>query len=146
MAKFGEKRDVEPDMETYGVAMVYEPTEHGNFLIGSSREFVGFDTRSDLQVLRLMAKRALRFFPAIKNINVIRSYAGLRPWTPDHFPIVSPVPSMPGLYIAAGHEGDGIGLAPITGKVITEMIVGKSTSVPVEPLRFDRFKQETQLH
>ena len=146
MAKFGEKRDVEPDMETYGVAMVYEPTEHGNFLIGSSREFVGFDTRSDLQVLRLMAKRALRFFPAIKNINVIRSYAGLRPWTPDHFPIVSPVPSVPGLYITAGHEGDGIGLAPITGKVITEMIVGKSTSVPVEPLRFDRFKQENQLH
>jgi len=145
MAKFGGKgkRDVEPDMDTYGVAMVYEPTGHGNFLIGSSREFVGFDTRSDLHVLRLLAKRALRFFPTIKNINVIRSYAGLRPWTPDHFPIVSPVPSVPGLYIAAGHEGDGIGLAPITGTVIAEMIIGKPTTVPTEPLRLDRFNQQT---
>jgi len=144
MAKFGGKggRDVEPDMEKYGVAMVYEPTGHGNFLIGSSREFVGFDTRSNLQVLKLLAKRALRFFPAIKNINVIRSYAGLRPWTPDHLPIVSPVPSVPGLYIAAGHEGDGIGLAPITGKVVSEMIVGKPTTVSTEPLRIHRFEQE----
>ena len=146
MAKFGGKgkRNVEPDMETYGVAMVYEPTGHGNFLIGSSREFVGFDTRSNLHILRLLARRALRFFPAIKDINTIRSYAGLRPWTPDHFPIVSPVSSVPGLYIAAGHEGDGIGLAPITGKVISEMIVGKPTTVPAEPLRVDRFEQEKQ--
>jgi sarcosine oxidase subunit beta len=110
-------------------------------LIGSSREFVGFDTRSNLHVLKLMAKRALRFFPAIKNINVIRSYVGLRPWTPDHLSIVSPVSSVPGLYIAAGHEGDGIGLAPITGKVVSEMIVGKPTTVPIEPLRLDRFDQ-----
>jgi glycine/D-amino acid oxidase-like deaminating enzyme len=145
MAKFGGngKRNVEPDMETYGVAMVYEPTGHGNFLIGSSREFVGFDTRSNLHVLRLLAKRALRFFPQIKDVNVIRSYAGLRPWTPDHLSIVSPVPSIPGLYIAAGHEGDGIGLAPITGTVIAEMIVGKPTTVPIEPLRLDRFDQQT---
>jgi len=144
MTKFGEKRDIEPEMEKYGVAMVYEPTGHGNFLIGSSREFVGFDTRSNLHVLKLMARRALRFFPTIKNINVIRSYAGLRPWTPDHLPIVSPVPAVPGLYIAAGHEGDGIGLAPITGKIISEMIVGKPTTVPTEPLRMDRFEQEKQ--
>ncbi len=145
MAKFGGKgkRNVEPDMETYGVAMVYEPTGHGNFLIGSSREFVGFDTRSNLHVLRLLAKRALRFFPQIKNVNIIRSYAGLRPWTPDHLSIVSPVSSAPGLYIAAGHEGDGIGLAPITGKVISEMLVGKPTTVPTEPLRLDRFDQQT---
>ena len=145
MAKFGGKgtRNIEPDMETYGVAMVYEPTGHGNFLIGSSREFVGFDTQSNLHVLRLLAKRALRFFPQIKDVNIIRSYAGLRPWTPDHLSIVSSVSSVPGLYIAAGHEGDGIGLAPITGKVISEMIVGKPTTIPIEPLRLDRFSQQT---
>jgi len=141
MAKFGgkEKRKVSPDVEKYGIAMVFEPTGHGNFLIGSSREFVGFDTRCNTEVLRLMARRALRFFPKIEDVNVIRSYAGLRPYTPDHLSIVSPVPAVPGLYIAAGHEGDGIGLAPITGKLIAEMIAGESTSVPTAPLRLDRF-------
>jgi sarcosine oxidase subunit beta len=148
MAKFGgkEKRNVAPDMERYGIAMVFEPTVHGNFLIGSSREFVGFDTRCNTHVLKLMAKRALRFFPKIGDVNVIRSYAGLRPYTPDHLSIVSPVPVVPGLYVAAGHEGGGIGLAPITGKVISEMIVGEPTSIPTEPLRLDRFgKKELSL-
>jgi len=141
MAKFGQKgvRGVEPAMEESGVAMVYEPTGHGNFLIGSSRQFVGFDTQCDLEVLRLLARRALRFFPSLRNRKVIHSYAGLRPWTPDHYPIVSSVASIPGLYIAAGHEGDGIGLAPITGRLVSEMITGRETAVPVDPLRFERF-------
>jgi len=141
LTKFGgtEGRRVEAEMDQYGIAMVFEPTEHGNFLIGSSREFVGFDRRSNHHVLSLMAKRALRFFPTIRDIHVIRSYAGLRPYTPDHLPIVSLVPTVPGLYVAAGHEGDGIGLAPITGKLISEMIVGKPTSIATEPLQLDRF-------
>lgn len=141
MAKFGGKRDVDPEIEKYGVAMVFEPTPHGNFLIGSSREFVGFDTSCNREVLRFMAKRAIRFFPCIRNVNVIRSYAGLRPYTPDHLPIISEVPSVPGLYIAAGHEGDGIGLAPITGVLISQMLTGKETSVPVTPLSIERFRK-----
>lgn len=143
LTKFGgtEGRNVEAEMDRYGIAMVFEPTEHGNFLIGSSREFVGFDRCCNHHVLELMARRALRFFPRIRDIHVIRSYAGLRPYTPDHLPIVSPVPTVPGLYIAAGHEGDGIGLAPITGKVTSEMILGEPTSITTEPLRLDRFDQ-----
>ena len=139
MAKFGGKRDVEPDIERYGIAMVFEPTPHGNFLIGSSREFVGFDTTCNPEVLRFMAKRAIRFFPCIRDVNVIRSYAGLRPYTPDHLPIISAVPSVPGLYITAGHEGDGIGLAPITGVLTAQMLTGKETTVPLAPLSIERF-------
>ncbi|MEE9541393.1 MAG: glycine oxidase, partial [Candidatus Bipolaricaulota bacterium] len=40
---------------------------------------------------------------------------------------------------AAGHEGDGIGLAPITGKLMSEMITGEPTSIATEPLKLDRF-------
>lgn len=141
LTKFGgtEGRRVEAEMDQYGIAMVFEPTEHGNFLIGSSREFVGFDRRCNHHVLELMARRALRFFPTIRNIHIIRSYTGLRPHTPDHLPIVSSVPAVPGLYVAAGHEGDGIGLAPITGKLISEMIIGEPTSIATEPLKLERF-------
>jgi len=146
LTKFGgtEGRNIEPDMDRYGVAMVFEPTEHGNFLIGSSREFVGFDRRCNHHVLELMARRALRFFPTIRDIHVTRAYAGLRPYTPDHLPIVCPVATVPGLYIAAGHEGDGIGLAPITGQLVAQMIVGKPTAIPTEPLRIDRFADQNR--
>lgn len=141
MAKFGgtSKRAVEPDMETHGVAFVFEPTPHGNFLIGSSRQFAGYDTACDPRVLRLLARRAVRFYPMIRSVNIIRSYAGVRPYTPDHLPIVGPVDEVPGLYIAAGHEGDGIGLAPISGLLISEMITGKPTTIPIEPLSLSRF-------
>lgn len=143
MAKFGskEKRKVEPDMEQYGIAFVFEPTPHGNFLIGSSREFVGFDTTCNPRVLELLARRAIRFYPCIRDVNVVRSYAGLRPWTPDHLPIVSPVDEVPGLFVTCGHEGDGIGLAPITGLITAQALTGQATTIPMEPLSIKRFRE-----
>ncbi|NUK31968.1 FAD-binding oxidoreductase [Parageobacillus sp. VR-IP] len=141
MSKFGGKRKVDPLTEKYGVALVFEPTESQNFLIGSSREFVGFNTNVNIDVIKCMARRAIRFYPKMADMLVIRTYAGLRPWTEDHLPIISHVDEIPGFYIAAGHEGDGISLAAITGKLIDELIREEShTSVPIEPLRYDRFK------
>lgn len=141
ISKFGGKRVVDPLTEKYGVALVFEPTESQNFLIGSSREFVGFDTTVNYEVVQVMARRALRFYPKISDMTMIRAYAGLRPWTEDHLPIISEVEQIPGFYIAAGHEGDGISLAAITGKVIEEMLGEKETSIPIEPVRLSRFKE-----
>lgn len=141
ISKFGGKRKVDPELEKYGVAFVFEPTASQNFLIGSSREFVGMDTRVDQRVIRLIAERAIRFFPVMERLQVLRTYAGLRPWTADHLPIVSEVDEVPGFYVAAGHEGDGISLAAVTGKVISEMLNGAATCIPIEPLRYDRFRQ-----
>jgi sarcosine oxidase subunit beta len=142
MAKFdseGYVRQVTPDMKKYGVALVFEPTEAQNFLIGSSRRFVGMDTSCHIDVLRALAQRAIRFFPVIKDIKVIRSYAGLRPFTPDHLPIISET-EVPGFYVAAGHEGDGIGLSLITGKLISQMICDEAPEIPIEALKLSRFK------
>lgn len=144
ISKFGGERKVDPEIEKYGVALVFEPTASQNFLIGSSRQFVGMDTRVDPYVIRLIAERAIRFFPVIRNIPMLRTYAGLRPWTPDHLPIVSQVDEIPGLYIAAGHEGDGISLAAVTGKVISEMLCGAPTCIPIEPLRYNRFHDKNE--
>ncbi|MBO1002504.1 NAD(P)/FAD-dependent oxidoreductase [Pseudogracilibacillus auburnensis] len=141
ISKFGGERKVDKVMEEYGVALVFEPTEAQNFLIGSSREFVGFNTKVNHEVTKYIAQRAIRFYPKIADMTVIRTYAGLRPWTEDHLPIISEVKHVPGFYVAAGHEGDGISLAMITGKVIEEMLNEKETSIPIEPLSIDRFKE-----
>ncbi|MFJ7971872.1 NAD(P)/FAD-dependent oxidoreductase [Psychrobacillus sp. NPDC096389] len=140
ISKFGGERTVDPYTEKYGVALVFEPTESQNFLIGSSRQFAGFDTRVDHEVTKYIAKRAVRFYPKIADMTVIRTYAGLRPWTEDHLPIISQVEHIPGFYIAAGHEGDGISLAAVTGKLVEEMINEKETCIPTEPLQLKRFK------
>ena len=49
---------------------------------------------------------------------------------------------MPGFYIAAGHEGDGIGLSPITGKMIADMIAGNELMMDISPLRYSRFTEK----
>lgn len=143
MAKFqggGYTRAVSRRVEANGVAFVFEPTHAGNFLIGSSRRFVGEDTDCDMEVMQAIAERAVRFFPVLRDIKVVRAYAGVRPYTPDHMPIISGTP-VPGFYIAAGHEGDGIGLAPVTGRIITDMILGREASMDISPLRYSRFIQ-----
>ena len=58
--------------------------------------------------------------PALAQVNIIRTFAGLRPYTPDGLPILGPLAELPGLIMAAGHEGDGIALAPVTGKKVAE--------------------------
>ncbi|MDX8361877.1 MULTISPECIES: FAD-dependent oxidoreductase [Bacillaceae] len=142
ISKFGGKRMVDETTEKYGVALVFEPTASQNFLIGSSRQFVGFNTTVDMEVIKCMAKRAIRFYPKLADFSLIRTYAGLRPYTEDHLPIISQVEEIPNFFIAAGHEGDGISLAAITGKLIDDLIQEKSESaVPLKPLRYDRFKE-----
>ncbi|HDX9610003.1 TPA: FAD-binding oxidoreductase [Bacillus toyonensis] len=141
ISKFGGKRKVDALTEKYGVALVFEPTESQNFLIGSSREFVGFHTRINNEVIKCIANRAIRFYPKMVDMMVIRSYAGLRPWTEDHLPIISRVDRIPNYFIAAGHEGDGISLAAVTGKVIEELLNEKETIIPIEPLRLSRFTE-----
>ncbi len=121
------------------VALVAEATGPGNLLLGSSREFVGYDRGVSGEVVAAIAARAARFLPALARTDVIRSYAGLRPWTPDHLPVVGPVGAAPGLWLATGHEGAGIGLAPVTGQIIAEWLVSGRMPVLAEPISPQRF-------
>ena len=127
-------------------ALVAELTTSGTLLLGSSREFAGFDRSVSLPVVQAIAGRAVRFLPALAGKGVIRSYAGLRPWSPDHLPLIGPVESVPGFYVATGHEGAGICLAPITGQLIAAWITGDSVLPPfasvARPDRVDRLGEK----
>lgn len=139
MTKFGKERQASKEMNDYGIALVHEATQSQNFLIGSSREFVGYNTNVNHKVLKLIAERAIEYFPSMKDMSFIRSYAGLRPWTPDNLPIISDT-VVPGFYIAAGHEGDGIGLSAITGLWMSQMMTD-TLKDDISPLSINRFKE-----
>ena len=124
-----------------GVSM--EQSERGNLLLGSTREFVGFDRRTTLNGLQTIARSAAGIIPALRDVQVIRSFAGLRPYTPDGLPVLGRVSECPGLLMAAGHEGDGIALAPVTGLLIAELIADGAESLPLEAFSFDRFVEYT---
>lgn len=122
-----------------GVSLSMEQTANGNFLIGSNREFAGYDTNERFDILKAISEYSTRFIPAMKHLNIIRTFIGLRPFCEDGMPIVGPVPGVEGMYLATGHEGDGITLAPITGLTIAEMIQGKKTEFDMKPFSFQRF-------
>lgn len=131
---------IDPEMEQLGISLVCEPVDDGSLLLGSSREFAGYDSRVSLRVVEAIARRGRRFLPALERMNVVRTYAGLRPYSVDHMPIIGPVPEVPGFYVAAGHEGEGIGLAPITGLIIASYLTGREiTYLPVSAVRYERF-------
>ena len=122
--------------QKYGVGLPTEPPGANNVLIGFSM-YPATDTRTNFEVTRAMAKRAIRFYPMIANVNIIRTYAGLRPWSPDHEPIISKT-KVPGFYVCSGHCGSGIAYGPLSGKLIMQMILGEETDVKMD--RFDLYR------
>jgi glycine/D-amino acid oxidase-like deaminating enzyme len=130
---------VQSAAEGVQVALVAEMTSAGSLLLGSSREFAGYDRTVSPAVMQAIAARAVRFLPGLAQTSIIRSYAGLRPWSPDHLPLVGPVDAVPGLYLATGHEGAGIGLAPITGRIVAQCIVEREAPPLAEAVRPGRF-------
>jgi glycine oxidase len=71
--------------------------------------------------------RAARLCPVLADLPVIETWAGIRPGTPDHAPMIGET-NTPGLFVAAGHYRNGILLAPITARIIADMMLGKSLS------------------
>jgi sarcosine oxidase subunit beta len=134
-AKYRQAEDPSADL---GVGLALEQTDSGNLLVGSTREFAGFDQATTPEGLYAMARCARRAMPLLENLHIIRSFAGLRPWTPDGLPFLGKLPDHEGIFLAVGHEGDGIMLAPITGKLITEAILDRKPSVDLAALRVDR--------
>lgn len=127
-----------------GSSLSIKQTKSGGLIIGSTRELIGYDRENSLEAIETILKRAVKFFPALKDVHFIRAFAGLRPYTPDGLPIIGEVKSISGFFMAAGHEGDGIALAPITGKLLAEEIVFGKASYPLEPFSPNRFYNENK--
>ena len=122
-----------------GQSLSIEQQETGGLIIGGTREFADFEEENTFEAIEAMMKRALRFFPALKDVNIIRYFSGFRPYTPDGLSLLGEVRTLPGFIMAAGHEGDGIALSPITGKLIAELIVDGKPSYDISDFSPNRF-------
>jgi sarcosine oxidase subunit beta len=125
-----------------GEGVSVEQTEAGNLILGSTREFAGFDRGTTVEGMARIAARTAALLPFLAGLDVIRSFAGLRPYTPDGLPLLGPVKGLKGFYMAAGHEGDGIALSPVTGALIARMVTGEDPGFPMDAFAPDRFGGE----
>ncbi|MFF6947403.1 NAD(P)/FAD-dependent oxidoreductase [Streptomyces iakyrus] len=136
--------DVASDSAALQTSPVVEGTLAGPVLIGASRERVGFDRTLSLPAVRALAAGATGLFPFLAQVRAMRTYAGFRPYLPDHLPAIGPDPRAPGLFHACGHEGAGIGLATGTGQLIAQALTGRTPDLDLGPFRPDRFTEEAE--
>lgn len=108
-------------------------------LVGATVENAGFDARVTAPGLAQLHRSASAVYPELTAMQPLRSWAGLRPWTPDGLPIIGEEPRLPGLWYATGHGRRGILLAGITGDLVARGVRGESLREELSPFRPERF-------
>ena len=79
-------------------------------------------------------------FPAFRDATLADRWAGYIDATPDAVPVISPVESIPGFYLATGFSGHGFGIGPGAGKLMADIVTGATTPVvDPAPFRYSRF-------
>ncbi|MFQ5604733.1 MAG: glycine oxidase ThiO [bacterium] len=114
------------------------PWPDGRILVGSTVENVGYNKQVSAEGVQQLLHSALKIIPALASATVADMWAGLRPDTPDNLPILGET-ALDNLLVASGHFRNGILLAPLTAKLIAELIVSGKTSLSLQPFRADRF-------
>ena len=115
------------------VAFNAQPRRTGQVLIGSSRELVGWDASINAPLRERMLRRACAYVPALAAARAIRTWVGFRPATADHLPLVGRWDDR--LWVAAGHEGLGVTTAPGTGRLLADLVLGRTP--PIDPSPYD---------
>lgn len=122
------------------------PRRDGRIVAGSTSEEAGFERRVTLAGMRKIFDAALELFPGLAGAEVLETWSGLRPGTPDDLPIIGPT-DIEGLLIATGHYRNGILLAPVTAKLVREWITGARggfDAAAYSPMRFASPRPKTQ--
>jgi glycine oxidase len=114
------------------------PRNDGRLLAGATVEYVGFDKHVTAGSVHKILSAAIELAPGLANARIEETWAGLRPDSPDHLPILGPT-DLDGLLIAAGHFRSGVLLTPITARLLREWITEQRVSVDwdrLNPMRF----------
>jgi D-amino-acid dehydrogenase len=102
-------------------------------------EFSGWNHTMRRRRLEQLTRAAGMYLEGVGDTSSTSEWCGLRPCTPDGLPVVGPVPGYEGVFIAAGHAMLGLTLGPITGKLISELVLDGKPSTDISLLRVDRF-------
>jgi glycine oxidase len=123
----------------YGRHMYLVPRPDGETLIGATVEDVGFRKDVTLEGLEALIQAGRRIAPGMMGQPVVRTWAGLRPGSPDGLPLVGSVEGWPGLVLAVGHHRNGILLGPMTGMLVKQLLVDRRPPPYLDLLRPERF-------
>lgn len=114
------------------------PRADGRVVAGSTMELVGYDKTVTAEGVLKILSAAVQMVPALGTAALVSTWAGLRPWTADQLPVLGPGP-LENLVLATGHFRNGILLAPITARLVGQLLRGEKPLVDLKPFRSSRF-------
>ena len=114
------------------------PRSDGRMAIGATSEEAGFDKQTVPETIEKLRQAAIDLVPRLADARILEAWAGLRPGTPDKLPILGATPT-PGYFVATGHFRDGILLAPVTAKVMGQMMTGQRPQIDLSKFSAGRF-------
>ena len=109
------------------------PRRDGHLLVGSTREDVGFDKSTTEEAHAMLLQRAIALLPALRDMPVIRHWAGLRPGSPGNIPTIGRHPHLPNLFINSGHYRYGVTMSPSSVEVLLNTLNGTPQAIDVSP-------------
>lgn len=132
---------LDPLILCYHDGTYWRQTSHGGFLmgIGGENERDEITNESSKYFLNVVARNVIKHMPVLKNISVLRQWAGTYDLTPDGQAIIGPVEGVDGFYLDAGWSGHGFQFSPSIGRILAEMIMGETPFISVEALNLKRF-------
>ena len=123
-------------------AYVYQ-TDRGEVVIGGGVDpYPSYSQRSTLPPMEELAAHTLEMFPCLRNVNVLRQWAGLCDMSPDYAPILGPVEWIDGFILSCGWGSWGFKAAPVAGKRIAELIDTGETPELIKPFALSRFRED----
>jgi sarcosine oxidase subunit beta len=131
----------------FGLNIYIQQVPHGPFIMGRGDADEPTDLRmtSSWKFLNDMAETVTTLMPRLARLKVVRQWAGLYNMTSDAQPIYDEAPEAKGFYHACGFSGHGFMLAPATGQLMSELILGETPSIDISSLGIDRFKGDMLL-
>lgn len=140
---------LDPVVGLMGRALSFKQGANGTVVIGGGYRGVADrdtgTTRLNLDGMRQSARTVVEVFPHMRDVPLVRGWAGIEGFMPDQIPVIGPSRNAPAAYHAFGFCGHGFQLGPIVGRLMAELIVDGAASLPIDPFRVDRFNTVDSL-
>lgn len=135
---------LEPVVGLANRKLSFKQMPNGTLVIGgghrSRLDMQNERTVIDFEELRISAQTVTSLFPVLKNVPVVRCWAGIEGIMPDQLPVISPSLKASGIFHAFGFCAHGFQLGPVVGRIMADLIQLGRSSLPLEPFRVDRFQ------
>ncbi|NOQ63235.1 MAG: FAD-dependent oxidoreductase [Methyloprofundus sp.] len=137
---------VDPVMGAASRKLSFKQMQNGTLIIGGALvaklDFATEKTEIDWSQLAQSAKTVVDFFPQLKDVRIVRAWAGIEGFMPDNIPVIGASQQVKNGYHAFGFSAHGFQLSPVIGVILAQLILDGKTELSIEDFSISRFDKQ----